>query len=274
MKTSTNGVNIIPNYSDPYVCANFLGYQRDEIYRFGIIFYNNKNIPSPVHWIGDIKMPASYYSEQTYSMYYPFHCGKDGYEMVAYALGLEFTVKNIPSEAYAFEIVRCDRTQNDRTVVCQGALSATMAYTHAGREDNNYGSVDTRPLYVLALPKGEYRMLGRWDTSNRTEVEKIREDCFEFASPEICIGGESTTGLVAGGYLMPLYYATSHTDKNVVRDTFHGNPTVGVVPIQVYDIAESDDTIGTNSYYYEGGLSTLKYDNKLWFNIGQDDGSG
>lgn len=274
MKTSTNGVNIIPNYSDPYVCANFLGYQRDEIYRFGIIFYNNKNIPSPVHWIGDIKMPASYYSEQTYSMYYPFHCGKDGYEMVAYALGLEFTVKNIPSEAYAFEIVRCDRTQNDRTVVCQGALSATMAYTHAGREDNNYGSVDTRPLYVLALPKGEYRMLGRWDTSNRIEVEKIREDCFEFASPEICIGGESTTGLVAGGYLVPLYYATSHTDKNVVRDTFHGNPTVGVVPIQVYDIAESDDIIGTNSYYYEGGLSTLKYDNKLWFNIGQDDGSG
>jgi len=47
----------IPNYADPYIASHFKGYQRDEIYRFGIIFYNNKGLPSPVYWIGDIKMP-------------------------------------------------------------------------------------------------------------------------------------------------------------------------------------------------------------------------
>jgi hypothetical protein len=47
----------IPNYADPYISAYFKGYQRDEVYRFGIVFYNNKMIPSPVYWIGDIKMP-------------------------------------------------------------------------------------------------------------------------------------------------------------------------------------------------------------------------
>ena len=29
----------VRNYSDAYMCSNFLGYQRDEIYRFGIIFF-------------------------------------------------------------------------------------------------------------------------------------------------------------------------------------------------------------------------------------------
>ncbi|MBR5796528.1 MAG: hypothetical protein IKY26_10320 [Erysipelotrichaceae bacterium] len=59
IKTTTAPIGraIVANYSDPYVCANYLGYQRDEIYRFGIIFYNDKNIPSPVHWIADIRMP-------------------------------------------------------------------------------------------------------------------------------------------------------------------------------------------------------------------------
>lgn len=272
--TSTGGKNIIPNYADPYVCANFLGYQRDEIYRFGIIFYNNKNIPSPVHWIGDIKMPAPYYDESTDTMNYPFHCGKNGYEMLAYALGLEFTVSNIPKEAYAYEIVRCDRTQNDRTVVCQGALSATMAYTWAGQEQNNYGSIDTRPLFMLALPKGEYRMWGRWGGENRTRTEKIREDCFEFASPEICIGGESTTNLVAGGYLVPLYYATSHTEKNTVQNEYFGKPSIGIAPTQVHDISDSDGSLITNFYYREGGLSTRNYNSKLWFDLGKDDDTG
>jgi len=47
----------IHNYADPYFASKFKGYQRDEIYRFGIVFYNKKGIASPVHWIGDIRMP-------------------------------------------------------------------------------------------------------------------------------------------------------------------------------------------------------------------------
>ena len=189
--------NIIPNYSDPYVCANFLGYQRDEIYRFGIIFYNNKNIPSPVHWIGDIKMPASYMSTNSFSELYPFHCGRyintneeaNHKEMTAFVLGIEFKIKNVPDEVYAYEIVRCDRTQSDRTVVCQGALGATMAYTHADEYSYNYGDVDTRPMPALMLPKRGYYMLGDWDGKYHLKQEQVRSDCFEFASPEICISG-------------------------------------------------------------------------------------
>ena len=71
----SGGRSIIPNYSDPYICANYVGYQRDEIYRFGIIFYNNKNIPSPVHWIGDIRMPSTEEIYDVTSVIHPFHTG-------------------------------------------------------------------------------------------------------------------------------------------------------------------------------------------------------
>jgi hypothetical protein len=45
------------NYADPIIDSRYRSYQRDEIYRFGIVFYNDKFIPSPVLWIGDIRFP-------------------------------------------------------------------------------------------------------------------------------------------------------------------------------------------------------------------------
>jgi len=33
------------------------------------------------------------------------------------ALGIRFVVRNVPDGAVAYEIVRCDRTENDRHVV-------------------------------------------------------------------------------------------------------------------------------------------------------------
>lgn len=239
---------IIANYADPYICANFLGYQRDEIYRFGIIFYNNKNIPTPVHWIGDIKMPSIHCSDDTSTLYYPFHYGEDGKELNGYVLGIEFTVKNIPDEVFAYEIVRCDRTETDRTVVCQGALGATMAYTHAGEKDNNYGNIDTRPLIQLMLPKDEIYMVYGTDKEDEimTGNESIRQDCFEFASPEMCIGGEGTINLVNKSYLNPLYYTSSVTDAAWKDGGYYR--TTGIRPTNIYDIASSDGEIITNAY--------------------------
>ena len=76
------------NYADPYIDANFRGYQRDEIYRFGIVFYNNKSIPSNVSWIGDIRMPNAH-------EYPTFFAGEN---LIGKALGLQFEVSNVPEE--------------------------------------------------------------------------------------------------------------------------------------------------------------------------------
>lgn len=61
IKTGTEGSTVNPsfnNYASPYQCAEYLGYARDEVYRFGIVFFDEKGRSSFVKWIGDIRMPS------------------------------------------------------------------------------------------------------------------------------------------------------------------------------------------------------------------------
>jgi len=46
------------DYASPYNVEKYLGYHRDEIYRFGIVFFDDKGRSSFVKWIGDIRMPS------------------------------------------------------------------------------------------------------------------------------------------------------------------------------------------------------------------------
>lgn len=45
------------DYKNPEVAANYKGYQRDEIYRFGLVLYDKQGNPGSVNWIGDIRFP-------------------------------------------------------------------------------------------------------------------------------------------------------------------------------------------------------------------------
>jgi hypothetical protein len=45
-------------YASPYNVVNYLGYHRDEIYRFGVVFFDEKGRASFVKWIADIRMPS------------------------------------------------------------------------------------------------------------------------------------------------------------------------------------------------------------------------
>jgi len=45
------------DYKSPQNVMNYVGYQRDEIYRFGIVLYDLKGKPGFVNWIDDIRFP-------------------------------------------------------------------------------------------------------------------------------------------------------------------------------------------------------------------------
>lgn len=185
----------IPNYADPYIAANFKGYQRDEIYRFGIIFYNNKSLPSPVYWIGDIKMPHT-------SQSHPF-VFKQG-KLIGKALGVRFTVRNVPDGAISYEIVRCDRTENDRHVVMQVVASNLYEYKIlenedlVGRGDELDSSIEMRPTPFftnirsnMSTTKLSYDLdPGDFNTNEDTEIiygqDRI-DDYIRVVSPEICV---------------------------------------------------------------------------------------
>ena len=222
---------VIPNYADPYMCANYLGYQRDEIYRFGVIFYNNKNIPSPVHWIGDIRMPSTNDTSDLTSKLHSFHVGEwsteynKTVEMLSYALGIEFTLKNIPADVFSYEIVRCDRNEKDRTIVTQGIVGALFKFTDwsNGKEDSTgefgLGPNDVRPapMFNLASNFRTYFMhheadIDYWHTAS--------PGYFEFVSPEVCISKDLMFQHIQNNQLCPLYktYSTYNARTTIPQE--------------------------------------------------------
>lgn len=110
-----------PGYASPWNAGERVGYHRDEIYRFGIVFFDDKGRSSFVKWIGDIRMPSiSTKFSNTATDNYRF-CGETSANRTeAKILYLEFTVDNIPAEAKSFQIVRVRREGNDRSVLGQG----------------------------------------------------------------------------------------------------------------------------------------------------------
>jgi hypothetical protein len=46
------------DYKNPVTNANLKGYQRDEIYRFGLVLFDLQGNPGDVNWIGDIRFPT------------------------------------------------------------------------------------------------------------------------------------------------------------------------------------------------------------------------
>lgn len=186
----------IPNYADPYISAYFKGYQRDEVYRFGIVFYNNKMIPSPVYWIGDIKMP---HADQIPPFVYQDNT------LIGQALGIRFTVKDKPEGTVAYEIVRCDRTELDRSIITQCVGSNLYEYRIQEDSDAGHGSeldssIEMRPAYMLTYHKENIKT---WTYGNNTVAGKdyIRfyqktdkvpkptyvENYLRIISPEICV---------------------------------------------------------------------------------------
>ncbi|MGM9532991.1 hypothetical protein [Intestinibacter sp.] len=93
------------------------GYMRGETYRFGIVFYNSKHQSTPVHWIADIRMP-SYDELPPFYLYDSYLIGKPLY--------IKFEVANVPQEVVGYEIVRCERRSQDRSIIMQGVLSGIV----------------------------------------------------------------------------------------------------------------------------------------------------
>lgn len=200
-----------PNYADPYFDANFRGYQRDEIYRFGIVFYNDKSIASPVFWIGDIRMPHS-------SQMPPFVY--ENKTLIGKALGVEFKVKNMPKEAVSYAIVRCDRTESDRTIVMQAIGSYVYQY-NIQEQDKEVGtgpklgnSIELRPTPYFTNYSGDVAVLSASNRYGYLPEQHINKNYIRLVSPEICVSGEDVERLLKD-------------DCNLDIQGIYTSPTVG-----------------------------------------------
>lgn len=186
----------IPNYADPEIDSIAKGYQRDEIYRFGIVFYNKNNMPSSVHWIADIRMPKA-----TDTNYQTFDCNvrseitnsSINHTLVTHPLGITFDV-NITQTlrdkgVTGFEIVRCERTILDRTVLMQGVLSGVTQHPGMSNALVPFPYLSYSRLHALTSMTDDYRYTWDYGSTQSTEY-------FRFVSPDICINRENVSELL------------------------------------------------------------------------------
>jgi hypothetical protein len=174
----------------------FRSYQRDEVYRFGIVFYNSKAIPSPVLWIGDIRMP-NYNTAPITTQY-----GDNWYSK---PMGIKFTVKNFPIDAVSYEIVRCDRTEEDRTIVTQGVITPIHNYKiietydtgEIGRGTSNQDTNEYRPMPFLHTKRRSLVVdrVGTAVVAKLINAADITDNYWRFISPEVCFNGEKMESL-------------------------------------------------------------------------------
>lgn len=211
-----NSGNKIPNYSDPEIASKVVGYMRDEIYRFGIVLYNRQNIASPVHWIGDIKMPSM--KESGYETFISGGVSDYGNNLavVTKPLGIEFKVENLPDDVVRYEIVRCERTASDRTIVSQGIVSSVTAYD--GDKNN---TLTPFPYLSYSNQHGYYaRTAKRGDNGTiykfGFDLSKTQSsNAFIFISPELCVNRENSESLIKQyKYIYGLGYLDSSVYHN------------------------------------------------------------
>lgn len=226
--TYTEDYSLNTDYSSATVELSSMGYQRGEIYRFGVIFFNNKGQSSTVKWIGDIRMPNVYDGYNIVS--------HDGSNINAYTLSIQFVLNtSVPyaNGAKYFRIVRCERTTDNRSILAQGMVGALTLYT---KGPNYYGNPH-RPTYKLG------------SIVDGTNVTVLYRKYVEFLSPEInfnknlsyksgdslellgyyydsgstAVGGSITHATVTKYHsispISPLtYYEMTATNKSVIAD--------------------------------------------------------
>lgn len=269
------------NYSDAWMCSNYVGYQRDEIYRFGIVLYNEKGMASPVHWIGDIRMPSTLLEVNNDSLVNTFHVGKYSHtqdhnvELLGYAMGLRFEVKNLPKEVKSYEIVRCARTSGNRTIVTQALMSSLITdksdIEQDGKVTNNWlktkgggGDKELRPQFMPSLSKS---LATAYYHGSSIDIDRYlsEDNYYELISPEICVDQNNTLELIKNSVLTKQYelyaYTGNEADIAFIDSTQVVHTTgysLGVIPTQLYQM---DGTLrhNDNGVYWTGGL---KYKNQ------------
>ena len=227
-----DGNVVLDTYASPYFANNFTGYRRDELYRFGIVFYNNQGTSTPVYWIGDIRMPSM--------QQIPIIERSNGI-VHGKALGIRFNVKNVPDGAVSYEIVRCDKTDIDRSIIDQVTVDAVYNYKITDDQYVGNGSILDESIEYRPLPFFHSAQVRDLIISSEAGVANFDEgnvygytgetiavaaasasNAFRITSPSICLSGEQIESSVNGATISYLghYYSLIEQDNDNTRKNF------------------------------------------------------
>lgn len=171
-----------PTYSNPKVSYYLKSLRRGETYRYGIVLYDINGNSSGVIHIGDYTVNNT----NTFKEY------DSDYELVVFPVGLQFTIKWLPENCVAYEIVRCRRTFADMKNISQGVISKPIKrynYIDASTGlDSNYpytpsGFVTMQNIRYTGAHIDNHRPNGGAHTVQADNFDE--SNIIQFVSPEV-----------------------------------------------------------------------------------------
>lgn len=248
------------NFASPINAGQLAGYQRNEIYRFGILFVKDGR-HSFVKWIGDIKFPAingvtvdgvtfddtNGAGNTTYTIegspqidFNTFYRESNGI-MYANILGIKFTVANVPS-GYKWQIVRAPRTEADKTVLTQGISTYNTNTNNNGTESLNRFLKPSTDSYInnAAVDKHTISFNSPEINYNKLTIGKYQNDKLVFQktysyayweeakiidpSADITFGNICAVTFSKAGYNLDVVLVSSGNNFSFVKDTIKVSP--------------------------------------------------
>lgn len=183
--------NQFNHFKSPFIHFLYAGYSRDEVYRFGIVFFSKKGKPSFVKWIADIKFPTI--KERALETYFG--------NLFANQLGIRFEV-TIPEELQeqisGYEIVRVQRDISNRTCLGGGLFDPLKHWGDSATDEVNHA---WEAPYVNS---GEYNL-----------------NVFSYISPNLLFLGDNYKN---GDYLRLDSFTTSLDSSDTSSEYGHINP--------------------------------------------------
>ena len=170
------------------------GYQREEMYRFAIVFYDRSGRPSPAKWIADIVMPAMFETDNAGAATTTFVIGDtSGFSSWAQAknLGVIFTVSlaNLSAadrdKITGYSIVRVKRDEDNKRIKGAGLLNP------CGRSSSDAMTYNVSMLYDNVTTAGNYATAGGDNHSNH-------QTCATLMCPDFYENVASFKGFTAG----------------------------------------------------------------------------
>ena len=184
------------SFHSPYLNTRMKQYMRDEMYRFGVVFYDRKGNASYVKWIADIRMPHVYMPNGANSynreLLYPISSyNSSNVTASGSLLGLRVQLRNLNTipDAVAYEIVRVPREEDDRRILGQGRLmpvfkgdgSASDAFDHFLSNDADHLNMTdyTRiwsHMFTLRSPDFQFDEFANYETTDEVDIIGLLND--------------------------------------------------------------------------------------------------
>ena len=237
--------------------------------------WTHTNSPS-VLWL-KIKLRLNTNSVAGYDAFstgYDANKPEENIELRTHPIGVKFHIENIPSDAVAYEIVRCNRTESDVRCLTQGVLSRPIKRLALGDPipDPSYPDDRKEDKYYIDQFKYPYTPSGYLTTADfyREDYTKYDWDkykdpfaainysngsVFQFVSPEASYNKESLTTLLKNKklQLLPIVYLYPNTElkcRDLVLQTAEW-PHLGNIPTYAFNVGPS----GAGMFYVHGDWS-------------------